>query len=295
MKISVLMPVYNEEKYIRQAIESLAKQSGDFELEVVVVDDFSDDHTRPILKELSVIHDFLKVFKNQTKGKNNAFNLAFKESTGDLIALFAGDDLLPPSSLDIRSKPLRDKLNTMTATVCKLKTISAIKKFDGVITPRSPEKGSFSGGAMMMTRKMADYCFPLPPLLGNEDMWLVCHMEYLEEMKLIHVPEVGILYRIHENNSSTRTASFEKKTESMHNRFIVYSLFLEHYRSKLSEEAIIKLSALAAAETLRYQSNIMSLFLMDGLALREKIRFIMHASKLLYWVRIQLFSFFSGR
>ncbi|RAH38224.1 glycosyltransferase [Halomonas sp. SL1] len=297
MKVSILMPVYNEEKYIREAVGSVAcqHQPGELEVELIVVDDHSTDETFSTLRALKDQYPFMKVFKNNEKGKNNAFNLAFENSSGDLIALFAGDDILPDGALKSRSGPLIDRINEQAVSVCKLKTFSDDKKFDGVVTPRHPEKGSMIGGAMLMTRSFSECCFPLPKVLGNEDKWIVCHAEHLEGVIVEHVPEIGIHYRIHSNNSSSRTDPFKKKTVGMHRRFIVYSVFLERYRKILSRSSINTLSAKAAAETHRFNGDIIPLLFMSGLGVSDRARFVMHANSFLYWMRIKLFSLLSGR
>lgn len=51
MKVSVLCITYNQRKYIKTAIDAFLKQVGDFDLEILINDDFSTDGTRDILKE----------------------------------------------------------------------------------------------------------------------------------------------------------------------------------------------------------------------------------------------------
>jgi len=289
------MPVFNEAAYLKEAVESVAMQETELSFELIIVDDQSTDETPDILRKLEGDYPFIRAYRNPVKGKNNSFNLAFEKSKGELIALFAGDDVLPSRSLQDRAAPLLDSLDMMAASFCKLSMFSEYKKFDGVVTPRAPDRGAMSGGAIMMTRPMASACFPLPSILGNEDMWIVCHATHLENVKIYHVPKVGINYRIHGANSSTRTDSFKRKNESMHVRFIVYGHFLERYREKLSTASILSLSAQAAAETLRYQGASLAIIFMGGLSLADKARFLMHSSAFLYWLRIQLFSLFSGR
>ena len=294
MLVSVLMPVYNEKKYIKEALDSVLSQELEYDLEIIVVDDFSTDGTYEYVKELYENEPRIELFRNTKKGKNNAFNFAYEKAKGDFFILFAGDDILEPNTLQKRIKPLENKKNP-TITLCKLRTFSKIKKYDGIINPRSPKKGELSGGCMAMNRNFIKKAFPLPNVLANEDMWLVNHAKYFNDVEIIHVPIIGINYRIHENNSSSKTDPFYKKTASMHNRFIVYSVFLEKYRKKLDKKAIKELETLAAAETLRYHGDWLSILLMKGLSLADRARFIMHSNAFFYWIRIQLFALLSGR
>lgn len=288
--ISILMPVKNEERFIEAAINSVLNQTySNFEL--IIINDGSTDVTS---EKVKLFNDKrIKLIETKGVGKNKAFNLGFEASKGKFICYFAGDDVLVNDSLENRVLPIENKDNQAISTVTKVKTISEIKKFDGVITPKADDKGSMLGGTIMFTKALADMIFPLPEILPNEDKWTVEHIKYFSEV--IHVPKVGINYRIHENNSSSRTNPFHLKTEAMHKRFIVFGLFLEKYRSRLNDENIRKLEALSAAEILRYNNNSLSILLMSGLSLSEKLRCFFHSKAFLYWIRIQLFSLLSGR
>jgi len=288
--ISILMPVKNEERFIIEAIKSVIQQSYTH-FELIIINDGSSDATSEKIKTID--DKRVKLIETKGVGKNTAFNMGFEASKGSLICFFAGDDVLLQDSLEKRMMPLQGKENEFVATVSKVKTISEIKKFDGVITPKSHDKGSLLGGTIMFTKALAKKIFPLPNILPNEDKWTVEHIKHFST--LIHVPIVGIHYRIHENNSSSRTNPFHLKTEAMHKRFIVYSLFLERYRNQLKSKEIDKLEALSAAETLRYNGDSLSILLMSELSFSEKIRYFFHSKAILYWLRIQLFSLLSGR
>ena len=288
--ISILMPVKNEERYIEDAIKSVLDQTySNFEL--IIINDGSSDSTSQKIKSFN--DKRISLIDTNGVGKNIAFNMGYEASNGKFICYFAGDDLLTKDSLSKRLEPLIGKEQELLASVSKVKTISEIKKFDGVVTPKAKDKGSMLGGTIMFTRALCNKIFPLPQILPNEDKWTVEHIKSFA--KIIHVPIIGINYRIHENNSSSRTNPFHLKTVAMHKRFIVYRLFLEKYRDVLELENINKLEALSAAETLRFNGDSIAILLMSGLSFSEKIRYYFHSSALLYWIRIQLFSLLSGR
>jgi len=284
------MPVKNEERYIEEAVKSVLSQTySNFEL--IIINDGSTDSTSQKVKAFD--DKRITLIETEGVGKNIAFNMGYKSSSGKFICYFAGDDILTTDSLSKRVEPLEGKEEELLASVSKVKTISEIKKFDGVITPKAKDKGSMLGGTIMFTRALGDKIFPLPRVLPNEDKWTVEHIKSFAN--IIHVPIVGINYRIHENNSSSRTNPFHLKTVAMHKRFIVYRLFLEKYRNVLNQENIDKLEALSAAETLRFNGDSTAILLISGLSFSEKIRYYFHSRVFLYWVRIQLFSFLSGR
>lgn len=89
--VSVLIPCFNAEKYIKQAVESSLNQSL-AELEVIVVDDGSTDTGLQVLK--SIKDKRLKVFTQRNKGASAARNYAYKESKGLYIQHLDADDFL---------------------------------------------------------------------------------------------------------------------------------------------------------------------------------------------------------
>lgn len=89
------MITYNQEKYIRQALESVFAQQTDFEFEVVIGEDCSTDHTRSIIKEFEAKYPdkFFPVYHNENVGMmRNAFEFCYPKLRGKYIAFLEGDD-----------------------------------------------------------------------------------------------------------------------------------------------------------------------------------------------------------
>lgn len=104
MKISVIIPTYNEEGQIRQCLESLSKQSlGDFE--VIVVDDGSTDRTEDIFKSLQTDYE-LKFLKQNHKGPGAARNLGAKEAKGEVLVFVDADMTFDKNFLKNLTKPI---------------------------------------------------------------------------------------------------------------------------------------------------------------------------------------------
>ena len=97
--VSVIVPVYNLEKYIQKCIESLIGQTYR-DTEIIVIDDGSSDKSPEILSELQDKHPKIKVITQENSGVCAARNKGIAESTGDYILFVDGDDYLNPDYID---------------------------------------------------------------------------------------------------------------------------------------------------------------------------------------------------
>ena len=95
-RVSVVMPVYNAERYLRPAVESVLAQTYD-DFELVAVDDGSKDSSLAILKDYEAKDPRVKIVSRPNTGIVGALNDGILASGGDLIARMDSDDIsLPP-------------------------------------------------------------------------------------------------------------------------------------------------------------------------------------------------------
>lgn len=90
-KISVIVPVFNGEKYIQKCLISIIHQKYS-NIEVIVVDDGSTDHTAAIVKKIMKQDYRVSYFYQENSGVSTARNRGLKEVTGDFIAFVDADD-----------------------------------------------------------------------------------------------------------------------------------------------------------------------------------------------------------
>ncbi|WP_312389428.1 glycosyltransferase family 2 protein [Chryseobacterium sp.] len=109
MKISVITPVYNAEKYVTQAVES-ALQFEDV-YEVILVEDQSPDNALEVCRQLAEKYDRVKLFQHPDKGNHGAGptrNLGIEKATGDFIAFLDADDFYLPNRFDAERELFKD-------------------------------------------------------------------------------------------------------------------------------------------------------------------------------------------
>lgn len=91
IKISVIIPVYNVEKYIEKCINSVIYQSYS-NLEIIIVDDGSIDHSGIMCDEYSKLDERIKVIHKPNGGLSSARNVGINESCGEYLSFIDSDD-----------------------------------------------------------------------------------------------------------------------------------------------------------------------------------------------------------
>ena len=91
MKISIIVPVYNREKYIEKCLRSLIVQSYE-KIEIIVVDNNSKDDSVAIIKKLSKEDTRIKLYGCKKQGVSAARNYGLAKATGDYVTFVDSDD-----------------------------------------------------------------------------------------------------------------------------------------------------------------------------------------------------------
>ena len=109
MKISVIMPVYNCEEYLRAAVGSVLSQDG-AEIEIIAVDDCSTDGSAELLRSLAAEDTRIKPFFNgENMGVAAVRNIALGEARGDFLAFCDSDDVVPEGAYSALLSAIGDK------------------------------------------------------------------------------------------------------------------------------------------------------------------------------------------
>ena len=100
IKVSVIMPVYNTEKYVQEAMLSIIHQSLK-ELEIIIINDGSTDRSPDIIREISNEDHRIQVYTQTNQGLSKARNAGITHARGKYVYFMDSDDLLEEDAMEI--------------------------------------------------------------------------------------------------------------------------------------------------------------------------------------------------
>ena len=98
-KISVIVPVYNVEKYLNRCVNSILAQTFD-DFEIILIDDGSKDSSPEICDDLAKKNDKIKVFHKENGGQSSARNMGLSAAQGEYISFVDSDDWIEPNMFE---------------------------------------------------------------------------------------------------------------------------------------------------------------------------------------------------
>lgn len=203
-EISIVLPTFNGEKYIRQAIDSILKQTFQ-DWELIIVNDCSTDNTLQIINAYREIDSRIRVICNSENQKLPcSLNIGFRNSNGKFLTWTSDDNYYLPQALEIMYQYLCD--NRKMYMVCaKMNMIDDSNHVIGVIQPYNELQMFYYNcvGACFMYKRevlecLGDYDIELF-LVEDYDYWL----RVIEQYNYIgYIDQILYAYRTH-NNSLT--------------------------------------------------------------------------------------------
>ena len=149
VKLSILIPVYNVEKFLNRCLDSVLNQKIN-EIEIILVDDGSTDKSSKICDDYSKKYDNVKVYHKKNGGASSARNYGIDKTIGKYIWFVDSDDKLEENSIksiiDIMEKEKSDVI------VCNSKKVYENGKIEDECK-YSIKKGNYSSNEFMETLK----------------------------------------------------------------------------------------------------------------------------------------------
>ena len=209
--ISVIIPVYNVEKYLHRCIFSVCKQTYR-NLEIIIIDDGSTDSSSDLCDQLAEQDSRIIVIHKQNGGLSEARNVGLDIAHGDLISFIDSDDYIDTSMYEFMIRELNNSNADLVICNCErvdihgniLPSNSPLKA--GIIDKSKILNGLFDmNGWYYVTawnKLYKKYIFQdirYPKNKISEDMFVIC--EIIELCKIITVIDKPLYYYVQRNDS----------------------------------------------------------------------------------------------
>lgn len=229
-KVSIIVPVYNAEKYLIKCLDSLVNQTLE-DVEILLVNDGSKDGSLAILKEYEQrFPDKIKVFDKENGGQATARNLAIKQADGEYIGCVDADDYVDTDMFRLLyEEAVRIDADMVACDSYEIKGQSVSYR---TYKDYSDKKELFidswvSPCVRILKRRVyeeGDIRFP-EGYIYEDTAWFSIIIPYLKKMSFVHKP----LYFRMMNENSTMTKKQEAKTADI---FPVMDFILDYYKEK---------------------------------------------------------------
>lgn len=260
MLVSVVVPVYNVEKYLRECLDSLINQTYK-NLEIIIVDDGSTDNSGKICDEYEKKNKNIKVIHKENEGLGFARNTGLEYIHGEYVTFVDSDDYVDNNFIE----ELYKNITTQNADICKSgfkriddnHNILKIRKYDNYIYNREQTKNTFIPrmiGSLPDKKDSIEMCvwatiyktsyileykikFPSERVLISEDLFF--NIDYAQNInKSCTIDYIGYNYRYN-------ISSLTKKYRS--DRFEASKYFYLELKKRLetfgyNDEALLRLS-----------------------------------------------------
>lgn len=161
--VSVIIPVYNSEKYLKECLDSVVNQSfKDFE--VLLINDGSTDNSGQICDEYAAKDNRFRVFQKENGGVSSARNLGLENAKGEWIAFVDSDDKVEKDYLlDLKNGLINDKIGLVIHSFKKVNgdTVNNYKIENGIVKVDNLEE-------LFEKRNINNFGYPVSKLFKKE-------------------------------------------------------------------------------------------------------------------------------
>jgi len=239
-KITVLMPVYNEEKFLKEAIESILNQTF-YDFEFLIIDDGSEDGSHDIIQ--SYQDERIILISRKNHGLAYSLNEGIEKGRGKFIARMDGDDISLPQRLKKQDNFLETHADIgIVGTWAIIMTENGEDLYleerplkDMEIRKFLMRTSPFFHGSVMFRRDLFESCGPYPQEFKWGQDWVLWH-RFAAKTNLANIGEPLYKYRMRPGGAINRPKKEKEKLNT-----IIYR-YLE--KKRLSSEDLFFLESL---------------------------------------------------
>lgn len=231
--VSIIIPVYNAEKYLDDCLTSVISQSYK-DIEIIVINDGSTDNTREIVEKFKKQDNRIKVIHQENSGPSAARNRGMEESEGDYIQFVDADDVLNKHSTEIMMNKCNgsdlvigriyerdniNKSNKKDSFNIKRDYLLSVENFVSVFPKLFREKLINSPCNKLYDKRIIDRNNIKFPLKVNNGEDLVFNLQYIKASNRIKIIQ-DIVYEYRKINKNSLTLGY--KDNYLDNRSYVF-------------------------------------------------------------------------
>lgn len=232
LDVSVIVPCYNSEEYLKECLDSIVNQKTCYSFEVIAINDGSIDNTASILEEYAEKYDTVRVLTQKNKGFSGARNRGITESKGRYLIFVDSDDYISQSYIENLVKTA--KLKDADLVGCGYFTFRN-KKILKKVSPRNLKDKSVLNGCFwgkIFKRQIFEHII-FPEGYWYEDT-ILAHLIYPKIKKFYSINTCNYAYRSNPNGITISSVRSNKAIDT----FYITNLMLCNIEKNISKNYI---------------------------------------------------------
>jgi len=185
--VSIVVPVYNVEKYLEECVESIVKQTLK-NIEIIIVNDGSTDNSEAIINRFVEKDNRIKAIHNTNHGYGHAVNTGIKNATGEYIGIVESDDFIRENMYEVLYDEAR--INNLDIVKSNRNEVYTLPNDEIVVEKRNNENYNGLYDTIFCPREQVRF------FLGAPDTWAgIYRRDFLLENELFHNETPGASYQ----------------------------------------------------------------------------------------------------
>lgn len=203
-KVSIIIPIYNVEKYMRKSVDSVINQT-EKDIEIILVDDGSTDSSGVLCDKYASQDNRIKVIHKENGGLSSARNAGIEEAASDYILLLDGDDYLKSDAVEIllsvadkypsdiiqfmyREVSVDEKVSDLDVQGEIVQTTSSYEAFINLYE----QGGVYASGCTKLFKKTLLKKIPFMSIRHEDEMW--CTQAFANPLTITYIPNTLYYY-----------------------------------------------------------------------------------------------------